>query len=163
MTKLSPLEQAVLRMLPIHDAIYQKTGGWIGHRAPGMPPSLLLHTVGAKTGQPRTSTPSYARDGDSYLIVASNAGSDRYPALVSQSAQAPRVRNQHRPEAIRGDGAADHPRGRRLPEAVAARQQEQCEPVQRLPAPDIAAHPDLRVDRELVVNELAKAARLFFL
>lgn len=76
MTKLSPLEQAVLRMLPIHDAIYQKTGGWIGHRVPGMPPSLLLHTVGAKTGQPRTST----RDGDSYLIVASNAGSDRYPA-----------------------------------------------------------------------------------
>lgn len=45
-----------------------------------MPPSLLLHTVGAKTGQPRTSTLSYARDGDSYLIVASNAGSDRYPA-----------------------------------------------------------------------------------
>jgi deazaflavin-dependent oxidoreductase (nitroreductase family) len=80
MTKLSPLEQAVLRMLPIHDAIYQKTGGWIGHWVPGMPPSLLLHTVGAKTGQPRTSTLSYARDGDSYLIVASNAGSDRYPA-----------------------------------------------------------------------------------
>jgi F420H(2)-dependent quinone reductase len=80
MTKLSPLEQAVLRMLPIHDAIYQKTGGWIGHGVPGMPPSLLLHTVGAKTGQPRTSTLSYARDGDSYLIVASNAGSDRYPA-----------------------------------------------------------------------------------
>ena len=80
MTKLSPLEQAVLRMLPIHDAIYQKTGGWIGHRVPGMPPSLLLHTVGAKTGQPRTNTLSYARDGDSYLIVASNAGSDRYPA-----------------------------------------------------------------------------------
>ena len=67
-------------MLPIHDAIYQKTGGWIGHWVPGMPPSLLLHTVGAKTGQPRTSTLSYARDGDSYLIVASNAGSDRYPA-----------------------------------------------------------------------------------
>ena len=80
MTKLSPLEQAVLRMLPMHDAIYQKTGGWIGHWVPGMPPSLLLHTVGAKTGQPRTSTLSYARDGDSYLIVASNAGSDRYPA-----------------------------------------------------------------------------------
>jgi F420H(2)-dependent quinone reductase len=80
MTKLSPLEQAVLRMLPIHDAIYQKTGGWIGHWVPGMPPSLLLHTVGAKTGLPRTSTLSYARDGDSYLIVASNAGSDRYPA-----------------------------------------------------------------------------------
>jgi len=79
MSNLSPIEQAVLRILPIHDAIYQKTHGWIGHRVPGMPPSLLLHTVGAKTGQPRTNTLSYARDGDSYLIVASNAGSDRYP------------------------------------------------------------------------------------
>ena len=86
MTKLSPLEQAVLRMLPIHDAIYQKTDGWIGHWVPGMPPSLLLHTVGAKTGQPRTSTLTYARDGDSYLIVASNAGSDRYPAGITTCA-----------------------------------------------------------------------------
>jgi deazaflavin-dependent oxidoreductase (nitroreductase family) len=33
-----------------------------------------------RPGSRRTSTPSYARDGDSYLIVASNAGSDRYPA-----------------------------------------------------------------------------------
>ena len=68
---------AVLR---IHDTIYQKTGGRVGHRVPGMPPSLLLHTTGAKSGQPRTTTLSYARDGDSYLIVASNSGSDRYPA-----------------------------------------------------------------------------------
>ena len=28
----------------------------------------------------RTSALTYARDGDSYLIVASNAGADRYPA-----------------------------------------------------------------------------------
>jgi len=46
--------------------IYQKTGGWIGHRMPGALPSLLLHTMGAKTGQPRTTSLTYARDGDSY-------------------------------------------------------------------------------------------------
>jgi deazaflavin-dependent oxidoreductase (nitroreductase family) len=79
MSSLTPLEQAGLRILRLHDMIYQKTGGWIGHRVPGAPPSLLLHTVGAKTGQPRTTSLTYARDGDSYLIVASNAGGDRSP------------------------------------------------------------------------------------
>ena len=79
MSNLSPLEQLGLRILALHDMIYQKTGGWIGHRVPGTPPSLLLHTVGAKTGQPRTTSLTYARDGDSYLIVASNAGAERYP------------------------------------------------------------------------------------
>ena len=79
MSSLTPLEQAGLRILRLHDMIYRKTGGWIGHRVPGAPPSLLLHTVGAKTGQPRTTSLTYARDGDSYLIVASNAGGDRYP------------------------------------------------------------------------------------
>jgi deazaflavin-dependent oxidoreductase (nitroreductase family) len=66
--------------LTLHGAIYEKTGGRIGHRVPGMPPNLLLHTVGAKSGQPRTNPLTYARDGDAYLIVASNSGSYRYPS-----------------------------------------------------------------------------------
>ena len=74
---LSPFERTVLR---VHNTVYQKTNGWIGHKVPGMPATLLLHTVGAKSGQPRTSALTYARDGDTYLIVASNAGADRYPA-----------------------------------------------------------------------------------
>jgi F420H(2)-dependent quinone reductase len=74
------LEQLSLRFLRLHDALYQGTGGWIGHRVHGMPPSLLLHTIGAKSGQRRTTTLTYARDGDSYLIVAANAGASRYPA-----------------------------------------------------------------------------------
>ena len=73
------LEQLSLRFLRMHDSVYRMTGGWIGHRIPGMPSSLLLHTVGAKTGEPRTTSLTYARDGDSYLIVASNAGARRYP------------------------------------------------------------------------------------
>ncbi len=79
MSKPSPLEQAGLRILRLHDAIYQKSNGRIGHRLPGVPPCLLLHAVGAKTGRPRTTSLTYARDGDSYLIVASNGGFDRYP------------------------------------------------------------------------------------
>jgi deazaflavin-dependent oxidoreductase (nitroreductase family) len=73
------LEQGVLpRVLRVHDIVYQKTNGWIGHRTLGIP-SLLLHTVGAKTGAARTASLSYARDGDDYLIVASKGGDPKAP------------------------------------------------------------------------------------
>ena len=77
MTSLA--EQAVFAFLRVHDKVYQATNGRIGHRMPGMPPSLLLHTVGAKTGQPRTTTLSYVKDGDDYLVVASKGGDPRSP------------------------------------------------------------------------------------
>jgi hypothetical protein len=67
-------------LLGIHDTIYKKTNGRIGHRIPGTPPSLLLHTVGAKTGIKRTNTLSYAEDGGAYLVVASKAATRRHPA-----------------------------------------------------------------------------------
>lgn len=40
---------------------------------------LLLHTVGAKSGQPRTSPVAFFHDGDRILVVASAAGSDHHP------------------------------------------------------------------------------------
>ncbi|MGH3560400.1 MAG: nitroreductase family deazaflavin-dependent oxidoreductase [Mycobacterium sp.] len=74
------VEQHVLgRLLRVHDTIYQRTNGRIGHRIPGVPPSLLLHTIGAKTGKPRTTSLSYASDGNAYLIVASKGGDPRSP------------------------------------------------------------------------------------
>ena len=69
----------LLPLLRFHDTVYQKTDGRIGRQIPGMPPSLLLHTTGAKTGQQRTTTLTYAQDCDSYLVVASNGGDDKYP------------------------------------------------------------------------------------
>ncbi len=77
MTSLA--EQVLFKFLSVHDKIYQATNGRIGHRVPGMPPNLLLHTVGAKTGRPRTTTLTYARDGDDYLVVASKAGYPKAP------------------------------------------------------------------------------------
>jgi F420H(2)-dependent quinone reductase len=71
-------QHVLLPLLRIHDTVYQRTNGWIGHRTLGVP-SLLLHTVGAKTGQTRTASLSYARDGDDYLIVASKAGDPKAP------------------------------------------------------------------------------------
>ena len=76
---MSLAEKALGLFVRTHDAVYQRTNGWIGHRIPGAPNSLLLHTVGAKTGLPRTSALSYAKDGDSYLVVAANGGDPRAP------------------------------------------------------------------------------------
>ena len=74
-----PFEQTLLPyVLRVHDSVYQKTNGWIGHRILGIP-SLLLHTVGAKTGKARSATLTYARDGDDYLIVASKGGDPKAP------------------------------------------------------------------------------------
>ena len=68
-----------LPLLKLHDRIYQKTEGRIGHQIPDVPPSLLLHTVGAKTGLARTTSLTYAKDGDAYLVVASKGGEPTAP------------------------------------------------------------------------------------
>ncbi len=81
----------------VHDTLYQRSNGLIGHRIPGAPNSLLLHTVGAKTGLPRTNTLSYAHDGDDYLVVASNGGGARRPAGTTTSRHAPRSRSTSAP------------------------------------------------------------------
>jgi deazaflavin-dependent oxidoreductase (nitroreductase family) len=76
----SRVQRAMLKVLSIHDKIYQGTNGRIGHRLPFAPPNLLLRSTGAKTGAARTNSLTYAKDGEDYLIVASNGGARRYPA-----------------------------------------------------------------------------------
>jgi F420H(2)-dependent quinone reductase len=78
------------QVLRVHDIVYRKTNGWIGHRTLWVP-SLLLHTVGAKTGQARTTSLSYARDGGDYLIVASKGGDPRAPGWYHNLRKNPNV------------------------------------------------------------------------
>ena len=73
-------EKGMVLFIRAHDAVYQRSGGWIGHRIPGAPPMLLLHSIGAKTSAPRTHSLAYFRDGADFLIVASNGGAPRNPA-----------------------------------------------------------------------------------
>ena len=89
MTSLS--EKALYTFLRVHDTLYQRTNGWIGHRIPGAPPSLLLHTVGAKTGAARVNALSYAKDGDDYLVVASKGGDPKAPGWDHNRKANPRV------------------------------------------------------------------------
>lgn len=66
-------------LLLLHDKLYKATNGRIGHTIPGGPSALILHTVGAKTGQQRANALTYARDGADYLVVASMGGEPRSP------------------------------------------------------------------------------------
>lgn len=74
----SLVEKALVGYLRIHDKVYQGTRGWVGHRMLWIP-CLLLHTVGARTAEPRTASLAYGRDGDDYLVTASNGGAARSP------------------------------------------------------------------------------------
>jgi F420H(2)-dependent quinone reductase len=80
-------------LLTLHQRIYERTGGRVGHRLIGVP-SALLHTTGRRTGQPRTSALVYARDGADYLVVASNGGSERPPAWLFNIEATPAVELQ---------------------------------------------------------------------
>ncbi len=68
------------RLMAGHVAAYRATGGLIGQRFPGFGPVLLLDHVGAKSGKRRTTPLLYARDSDSFVIVASKGGHPRNPA-----------------------------------------------------------------------------------
>jgi deazaflavin-dependent oxidoreductase (nitroreductase family) len=68
-----------LAYLRLHQAVYQRTRGRIGHRLAGSP-SLMLRTTGRRSGSPRTAVLTYARDGADFVLVASNDGQDRPPA-----------------------------------------------------------------------------------
>jgi deazaflavin-dependent oxidoreductase (nitroreductase family) len=90
---LSFIERTVLLpVLSLHSLLYRRTNGRIGHRMPGMPPSLLLHTTGAKSGLPRTTTLTYARDGREYLVVASMGGAPTAPGWYHNLRKDPKVK-----------------------------------------------------------------------
>jgi F420H(2)-dependent quinone reductase len=68
------------RLMAGHTAIYRATNGRIGHRTPGLPSTLLLDHVGAKSGTRRTSPLVYGVDGKNLVLVASKGGFPKNPA-----------------------------------------------------------------------------------
>jgi F420H(2)-dependent quinone reductase len=63
----------------LHIFIYRLTGGFLGSRMGGQS-MLLLSTTGRKSGKLHVIAISYFRDGNNYLLVASNWGKDHHPA-----------------------------------------------------------------------------------
>jgi deazaflavin-dependent oxidoreductase (nitroreductase family) len=64
----TPLDRAALRL----------SGGRL-NLAPKVIPELLLTTTGRRSGQPRSTPVLYLKNGDRYVVVASNYGRERHP------------------------------------------------------------------------------------
>ena len=58
--------------------LYRRSGGRIGGSMRGAP-LLLITTTGRKSGRPWTNPVMYQRDGDGYVVIASNSGKPQHP------------------------------------------------------------------------------------
>ena len=76
--KLPAVQKAGVQFLKLHEFVYVRSGGRIGHNLAGTK-ALILRTVGAKTGAQRTNALTYTKDGADYVIVASMGGAPRSP------------------------------------------------------------------------------------
>jgi F420H(2)-dependent quinone reductase len=94
--------------LRLHEQLYKRTDGRVGHRMIGVP-TLLLGTTGRRSGATRTNGLVYARDGDDYLVVASNGGADRPPAWLHNLAANPDVEIQIARERRKGTARVVEP------------------------------------------------------
>jgi deazaflavin-dependent oxidoreductase (nitroreductase family) len=72
------VERFLGKGLVVHQWLYETTDGRVGRSLAGRP-MLLLRTVGAKTGQARTSALLYVPDGEAFAVIASKGGDVRHP------------------------------------------------------------------------------------
>jgi deazaflavin-dependent oxidoreductase (nitroreductase family) len=77
---MAGLGSAFVNALKVHQEIYVRSHGVLGHRLLLGMRTLVLNTTGAKSGEPRRNALVYAPDGGRYLVVPSNGGAHRYPA-----------------------------------------------------------------------------------
>ncbi|HWX75759.1 MAG TPA: nitroreductase family deazaflavin-dependent oxidoreductase [Solirubrobacteraceae bacterium] len=84
---------ALGKVLSVHQMLYERSGGRVGHRMLGTP-TLLLRTTGRRSGQPRTNALVYLADGEDYVVVASKGGDDHPPAWLLNLAAKPEVEVQ---------------------------------------------------------------------
>jgi hypothetical protein len=65
-------------LVPVDRLLSRATGGRVVSL--GMAPSLVLTTVGRRTGAARPVVLQHVRDGDAYVVVGSNWGGTTHPA-----------------------------------------------------------------------------------
>ena len=109
--------RAVIKVMSSsHKFWYRLTGGGIGGRINGMD-VLLLMTKGRKSGKPRTTPLQYLADGDAYVVVASNGGSDRHPGWWANLRADPqaKIRIRSSVRAVRAEEASEEEKARLWP------------------------------------------------
>jgi deazaflavin-dependent oxidoreductase (nitroreductase family) len=80
-----------------HIKLYRDTDGEEGYLWNGVP-TLLLTTIGRKSGEARTSALIFGRDGDDYLIIASQGGAPVHPNWYHNLTAQPKVELQVKAE-----------------------------------------------------------------
>ena len=75
----------------LHRAAYRASGGRIGARLAGLD-MLLLTSVGRTSGLERTIPLACFRNGDDWIIVASNNGKDQHPGWYLNLQKNPKAR-----------------------------------------------------------------------
>jgi len=78
------------QFLKLHQALYERSDGRVGHRLIGVP-TLLLRSRGRRSGAQRSNALVYARDGEDYVLVASNGGSAQPPGWLFNVRAKPEV------------------------------------------------------------------------
>ncbi|MFI0742758.1 nitroreductase family deazaflavin-dependent oxidoreductase [Streptomyces sp. NPDC021100] len=89
----TPPRDSRYRPVADHAHRYATTGGRDGHLWNGVP-TLLLTTLGRRTGTARRTALIYGRRGPDYLVAASNLGSDHHPHWYRNLQHHPRARVQ---------------------------------------------------------------------
>jgi F420H(2)-dependent quinone reductase len=79
--------------------LYKISGGRFGDTFQKAPVALLT-TTGRKTGRPRVSPLLYLRDGDTVVVAASRAGSDKNPMWYLNLKANPKVKVQIKKEVL---------------------------------------------------------------
>lgn len=84
---------ALGQVLKVHQSLYERSDGRIGHHLLGTP-TLLLRTTGRRSGAKRTNALVYVVDHDAYVVVASKGGDDHPPAWLLNLTAEPKVEVQ---------------------------------------------------------------------
>jgi F420H(2)-dependent quinone reductase len=86
----TPLWEPWKKVMGLNTRLYRLTNGRIGGRYDAAP-VLILHHVGAKSGEPRETPVVYLADGDDIVIVASMGGIPKNPAWLYNIRANPQV------------------------------------------------------------------------
>lgn len=93
MSSQDEVSDSPTRWVAQHIRRYVETDGAKGHEWRGVQ-TLLLTTRGRKTGRLRRTALIYGRDGDRYLVVASDGGSKKHPSWYLNLADNPEIELQ---------------------------------------------------------------------
>jgi deazaflavin-dependent oxidoreductase (nitroreductase family) len=105
----------------LHAWVYRRSGGRVLGRMGGQP-VLLLQTTGRRSGRTRTTPVQYLADGDTFVVVASNAGAAGPPAWYLNLRANPHARVEVGPRSVdvRAQEAAGQERAERWQRQTAA-------------------------------------------